>query len=131
MVLSILKSRLHLGDDDSFGVLGVLLVMEEEVQLTGLDTTVDGGEDAVHRPLASLPADAPKRGFSATLTKEDIADALKRGFSIAMTKEEIAEDFPPTSDPCPARSSSSRRPPPVPAPLDHGAGVVAWSALAP
>jgi hypothetical protein len=53
MVLSILKSQLHLENDDDFGVLGVLLVIEEEVQLTGLDTTVDGDEDAMHRSLAS------------------------------------------------------------------------------
>jgi hypothetical protein len=86
MVLSISKSRLHLKNDNDFGVLGVLLVIEEGVQLTGLDTAVDGGEDAVHWPLASPTTDALKRDSSATLTKEDNADALKRGFSVALTK---------------------------------------------
>jgi hypothetical protein len=130
MVLSISKSRLHLENND-IRVLGVLVVILEGVQLTGLDTAVDEVEDAVHRPLTLPSADTLKRGFSATLTKEGIADVLKRGFSIALTKEEIVEDFPSTSDPCSARSSSSCRPPPVLASLDHGASVVAWSALAP
>jgi hypothetical protein len=43
MVLSISNSRLHLENNNDIGVLSVLVVILEEVQLTGLDTTIDRG----------------------------------------------------------------------------------------
>jgi hypothetical protein len=45
----------------------------------------------VHRPLTLPLADTLKRGFSATLTKEDIPGVMKRGFSITLTNEDIVD----------------------------------------